>query len=368
MKLIDRHVAWSVFVSLAMGVFVLTFVLVMGNVFKELLDMMVNKNLPLNAVVAFIFLALPFCLVFTIPWAFLAAVLLVFGRLSADNELLALRASGVGLHRISIPVFLIAVVLSVICLWINVDIGPRAKERMFSIISGMGTSDPMSLFTPGDVIDQYAGMRLFVGGKMGDTLTNVTMVEMDDQNIPLRVTVAKRCDVTIEPGGTSLLLHLTDAQVEERQKSDPLNPSKLPRSFAMKESVYRLDLAKLLRLNRKNKHLSSYTLPDLRAFIAEGAEGQLLKAEIEYHMRFSMALASLAFSLVAIPLGIVAHRRETTVGFGLSLILAFTYFFFITMAQALQNSPAWHPKFFVWLPNILFGIVGSILFFRACRR
>ncbi len=73
-------------------------------------------------------LVLPFSLTFTIPWGFLTALLLVFGRISADNELIALKASGVSIPRICIPVFLLAIILTGICFWINIDIAPRAEH------------------------------------------------------------------------------------------------------------------------------------------------------------------------------------------------------------------------------------------------
>ena len=66
----------------------------LGNVFKRLLDLLVNNDAPLDLILSFIAYILPFSLTFTIPWGFLTAVLLVFGRLSAENELIAWRSSG----------------------------------------------------------------------------------------------------------------------------------------------------------------------------------------------------------------------------------------------------------------------------------
>ena len=95
------------------GVVVLSLVLVLGNLFKQLLDVLINNpDVPIATVLAFMALVLPFSLTFTIPWGFLTALLLVFGRISADNELIALKSNGVSVPRICIPVFVLAVVLS----------------------------------------------------------------------------------------------------------------------------------------------------------------------------------------------------------------------------------------------------------------
>ena len=112
----------------ALGVALLSVVLVLGNVFKRLLDLLVNHEVPLEYIVKFVVYILPFSMIYTIPWGFLTAVLLVFGRLSAENELIALRSNGVSMARAAAPVFLLALVCCAVCLWINVDLAPRAQD------------------------------------------------------------------------------------------------------------------------------------------------------------------------------------------------------------------------------------------------
>ena len=84
-----------------------------------------------------------------------------------------------------------------------------------------------------------------------------------------------------------------------------------------------------------------------------------------------MSLAALAFALIAVPLGITAHRKETSVGFALSLVIAFSYFFFILVAEAMSKNPAMPgglPVFMIWLPNLLFIGLGVWLFSRLAKR
>src|SRR6186997_1755208 len=124
MKLLDRYVSRQVLVTSAFAVAILSVVLVLGNVFKQLLDLLVNHNVPLEFIVSFIGYILPFSLTFTIPWGFLTAVLLVFGKMSAENELIALRATGVSIPRICVPVLFFSLICVGICLWINVEVAP----------------------------------------------------------------------------------------------------------------------------------------------------------------------------------------------------------------------------------------------------
>src|SRR4249920_1151057 len=108
MKIIDRYISRQLIVSLLFAIVVLSFVLVLGNIFRKLLPLLVNHDLPVEYVIGFIAYVLPFSLIFTIPWGLLTAVLLVFGRLSADNELIALRANGVSVPRVCVSLWGVA--------------------------------------------------------------------------------------------------------------------------------------------------------------------------------------------------------------------------------------------------------------------
>src|ERR1700720_3841773 len=116
MKIVDRYISRQLIVNLLFAVAVLSFVLVVGNIFRKLLPLLVNHDLPVEYLVSFVAYVLPFSLIFTIPWGLLTAVLLVFGRLSADNELTALRSNGVSVPRVCVSLALVALVCTAISL------------------------------------------------------------------------------------------------------------------------------------------------------------------------------------------------------------------------------------------------------------
>src|SRR2546430_7072205 len=129
MKLIDRFISRELLVNVAFAIAVLSLVLVVGNIFRKLLPLLVNHDVPMEYLITFIAYVLPFSLIFTIPWGLLTAILLVYGRVSADNELIALRANGVSITRISMPLAGIALLCTMICLWLNVQAAPRSEEH-----------------------------------------------------------------------------------------------------------------------------------------------------------------------------------------------------------------------------------------------
>ncbi len=368
MKIIDRHIGWSVLLTTLFGVAVLSLVLVLGNVFQELMDLMINRNLPLQSVFFFMWQALPFSLTFTIPWALLASTLLLFGRMSADHELVALQTCGVSVPRLCAPVFLVALALSGVCLWINVEAAPRALQRMLTAISDFAQSNPMALFVPNDVVDQFPGRKMYIGGKDGQTLTDIIIFETTKDNIPTRMIFARKANIDRDHRTGGLLVRLEGARFEDRDPQDPLDVVKIRNGLSFDQGTCLLSPDKRVGASaERKKGLSARTLAELSQFMAEGADGDLSKAKVEYHRRFSMAMACLAFTLLGVPLGTILHRKETSASFGISLVAAFTYFLFIILAQTFQSSPQAHPVFLMWLPNILFGIIGGSLFIRLGR-
>ncbi|PYK29413.1 MAG: hypothetical protein DME57_10405, partial [Verrucomicrobia bacterium] len=191
MKLIDRFVSRELIVNLLVAIAVLSLVLVVGNIFRKLLPLLVNHDVPVEYLIAFILYVLPFSLIFTIPWGLLTAILLAFGRLSADNELIALRANGVSVPRVAVSLGVISGICCVICLWLTVYISPATQQKMRSTIFDLATRDPMALFGSDQVIDQFPGRKIYVGKKEGNKLENITVFELNEKSMPMRVTFAR---------------------------------------------------------------------------------------------------------------------------------------------------------------------------------
>lgn len=366
LNLLDRYILKALTVATLMGVTLLSLVLVLGNVFKQLLDLIINSNVPLTAVFSFVAFVLPFSMTFTIPWGFLTALLLVFGRLSADNELLAMRSMGISFTRICFPVLLSALFLAGLCLWINLEVAPRAEQAMMSSLYKMATSDPLSFFKTDEVNEDFPDRRVYVGAREGETLKNLLVFELEKGHLS-KVVFAKKGELSFDKKNARLLLKVEDAHFEERNPGSPNDFTKISQGIMMRSGVFPMSLKKLFEEKMRWRHLNSYRLPELIAKIRENTPDQL-QLWVELNKRFSISFATIAFALIAVPLGITAHRKETSVGFALSLAIAFGYFFFIIIADTFRGNPNAYPVLLIWLPNIIFIALGIFLFRRLIKR
>jgi LPS export ABC transporter permease LptF len=368
MKLIDRFVSRELLVSVLFAIAVLSLVLVVGNIFRKLLPLLVNHDVPLEYLIAFIAYVLPFSLIFTIPWGLLTAILLVFGRLSADNELIALRCNGVSITRICIPLGAIAVMCTAICLWLNVQAAPAAQEKLRGTIFDLATRNPLALFGSDQVIDQFPGRRIYVGKKEGNKLENITVFEMDDKMLPVKVTYARTGMLEADLANKQILMHLYKARYQERDSKDPFNLHKIHDGINMVEGTLPISLEELYEKEKKRPYRSALSIEQLLEQLKSENSRERSASRTEINKRFSFPFACVAFAIIGVPLGVTAHRRETSIGFAMGLIVATTYFLFVIIGDTLRGNPHAHPELLVWFPNVLFIVLGVLLFRRLARQ
>ena len=372
MRLLDRYIGRQLLVSAIFAVTVLSVVLVLGNIFKQLLELLINQNAPPSLIFSFIAYVLPFSLTFTIPWGFQTAVLLVFGRLSAENELTAMRATGVSIARACIPVWVLAVLLSGVCLWINLEVAPRAQARMKDSLFKIATDNPLAVFGNDKVIDVFPERKIYVEKSEGKKLTNLYIYELDPLNRVKSVMFAtegnigmETVPITLADGSVSeerqIILKLHHGWYEERDKDHPYDLSRVRQGITVEEGSIAMSLKKLYEKQRKTKGVGA--LP-----IGELLDSDRPERLVELSKRFGNALATIALALLAVPLAVTAQRKETSVGFAISLALGLCYYLLIFLADLTRNRPAFHPVILVWMPNLLFFAIGAFRFLRLSRR
>lgn len=362
MSKIDRYLTRQVLTSTLFAVMVLSVVLILGNVFKEIQDLLVNKGASLSFVGIFILQLLPFSLVFTIPWAFLAAVLLTFGRLSSDQEITALRSSGMSLYRIAAPVLLLGVVFSGICLWLNATHAPRAKAAIKMLLYDEIKNDPLRLLDPGVVQSRLKGQKIYIDGRESEqTLTGFHAYQLsaEDRNAPpLGYLYSKRVTLDTESKEQQFDLQLNTGYGEVYDKE-----GNLQQFFADKAEpwvlTYPLRGRQLKPNTLDNQEIAEILVNPPPEITIE----RLPQYAFERDKRFSFSLAPLALAFVGIPLGMNSRRKENSAGIVMSIVIAFAYFLLLILAEETRADHLTLSQFLLWLPNVL-GVGLGVWFLR----
>ena len=369
MKILDRYLSGQILGTVLWAVSLLTMILVLGNVLRDLLSLLISHQVPVTYIATFIAYLLPFSLTYSIPWGVLVAILLVFGKLSSDNELVAFRANGVGIPRICFSVFAIAIGFLAICLWINLYAAPIAEVKLRAAAFDLASNDPLALFGSDEVIDQFPNRKIYVGKKEGKTLHDLHIFELNAENLPVRVIYARSGTLEVDKKNEQILLNVYDARYEERDATALDDLKKMRHGITMREGVLPISLQELLRKAQNNQRPNEMTLDQLHDALEKTKDAEDEAAfKTEVSKRFSNAMAVFTFVLIGIPLAVTAQRKETSVGIALSLVVAFSYFIMIVLTDNVKHKPDLHPEILIWLPNLLYLALGGTLYVRLARR
>jgi lipopolysaccharide export LptBFGC system permease protein LptF len=363
MRLSDRYIAKQILLGTLYAILVLSLVLVMGNLFKEGRKLLVEYSAPPWLVFRFILNVVPSSLMFTIPWGFLSAVLLVFGRLSGDNEVTAFRVAGISLTRLAMPVFVIAAALSAVCFWINVNVVPLARESLEEIGYEHVKRDPRSLLNPGFVQSRFDNQKVFVEKRMGDSLHGFHLYQVSngENGEPVRAEAyvhAGEVSLVVDEDKKQLRLKLLDAFIETKQ-DDGLSAF----AFAGEAEPWLFDFSSDLKTKLRS---SAMTNPEIRRYLAETPDldaKKRIEFGAEITKRYTFSLACLSFACVAVPLGMKSRRKDTSSGLILSLCIGIFYFLFTIMAEGFKSDTA--ATLGLWAPNVFCILLGLFLFRRA---
>lgn len=372
MKILYRYLFREILVVSLSTIGVLTFLLVLFNVFKEIFDLLLNEEISLWIIFKLVGLLVPFVLTFTLPWGLLLGVLIVFGRLSHDLELMAIKASGIGLGVIIVPPVLIGFTFSILTFWINASVGPLCRRAYKDVAYDLISNNPMAFFQADKTIDKFEGYRIYVGKKQGTRIDDVYIWQLDSKNNPIRSFRADYGEITFDRVQKRLLVNLHNARQEERAANDPLNPLKVRTGARADEMPLEIPLSSVLDKTKNQKSLGSETLDDIRREVLNPTElppgGNFTPILTEIQKRAALALSCFTFVIMGIPLAIKTHRRETSIGVILSLVVVVAYYFVIVLADALKRNPHIYPELIIWLPNLSFQALGFYLIWRVNKR
>ncbi len=408
MKTLRNYITSAFLSTLLLTIIVLTFVLSIGGLFK--LTDLVTKGVPAGPIFEVFLSGLPQALSFAIPVSAITATLLVFGRLSADSEITAMRSCGISLWRVTGWMMPAAALLMLICVYINSEMVPHSHYARRQATAILGVINPVDLIDEGRTIRDFDGLSLYVGRKKANVLYDVRIFDQREAG-RTREIKAERGEVLMPEDSGDLILSLEQVSV------DPFDFARPGKADAARWSVRIADARRKAYYRRRDKDMTLVELYSgaqaLRAeavarsqrqdapgievapacapgvfpgwctncvssFVGwnsrrnhdetskprrlwggmEEERSQAMRMMVEFHKRLALASSAFAFVFLGIPLGIRSHRKESSLGIGLGLVVVYLFYMFIMLAGQLASRPEYRPDLLNWLPVVLSVVLG----------
>jgi lipopolysaccharide export system permease protein len=287
------------------------------------------------------------------------------------------RASGVSLASLIAPILLLSLGLCGLCALFNLWVAPQCRAAYKSLIYQVGARSVQSMIAEDRFIVEIPNLILYVRKKSGDELEDVRLYNLEGGQIKVRTT-AERGLVIVDEAAHTVAFRLFNAVSEARRDKEPepdpefMGPPPPPDPSAWQQVQWTqydsgaIDLSMYMDQARKPK-LSEMNfrqlLEERRSLEAKGISAGPVR--IQMHRQVAFSFACLAFTLIAVPLAIQAHRRETSVGIAIALVLVMVYYVFLILGDALSSKEHLQPHLLMWAPNFLFQGLGGWLLYRA---
>lgn len=365
MKTLNKSIIKEIAMVSLVGFFIFTFFLIMNSLFV-MSDLVIEYGVSIFRVVQLLILLLPSTVAVTVPMAFLVGVLLTYSRIVQDNEFHGMQASGISVNSIVRPAIYLAIFVTIMMILFNNYTLPAAnltyKKIYFDIIKKRSSIIVQKHVFVND-FDDYV---FYIGDKdnKNDLLKNVIVFVKDKSNIntPAKVILSREGEIINDEKSYRLALKLKNGTIQLASYADP---DKLSQIF-FNTNYVDLDIKGLFKNKNEPddiKGTREMTGEEISAEIKKGKESKQDKnwLFIEFHKKFSIPFAVIAFTIVGIPLGLMTKKGGRIGGIAYSLVLIFIYYVLLSTGQNYGYKGQMNYFLAVWLPNIFLTGIGILL-------
>jgi len=344
-------------------------ILVTQNLLRRLDDLVAVgfRGEDLLSVLACLF---PMLAAYAVPVSFLFGVLLAVGRLSSDSEITAMRACGLGMRELVLPIAALGVLVSLGTAWLLLVTEPAARVELRRVLRSVASRG--ALLEPGKF--RLIGDRVvFVRDRnLDNELRGVMVADRSDPTRPFLVFAESgRFVIDEKEAEVRLELRAGDVHLEPGDADDPRY-----RRMTFDRLDYAFDASALLATSDRELRAADLPTSKLIALLRQSRGGQPIEGyresdpveyELQLHRRLALPLAPVLFAVVGVPLGLRGTRGARSWNALLCVVLVFTYYALLSLAQFLVRSTPVPAAAALWLPNLAFALVSIPLLWRARR-
>lgn len=321
-----------------------------------MVNLIFTRNADIGLVIKIFLNFIPTTISVTVPMSILISVLMVYGRMSGDKEIIAIRACGINLIKIINPILVISLLLSIILIALNLNFIPNTFYNARSYLYRLTISSPF-LNISEYKFNQLGNIILKVNNIDSKNLS-FTNIHIEYINDKTRIILAKSGQIVKDKTGYNLVINDASIhQIDPDGKYKIINP--------IKQMIIPLDSFSNNINDIYEKTIKMMTFTELVQFIKNFNPSkyrlkELISAKIYLVEMLVIPFACLAFSFIAAPLGLISKSGKS-IGFGLSFILIFIYYVLLSLGETISYKNIISPYWILWMPDIVLIIIGILL-------
>ena len=378
-NLFHRYIFKELSISIFASFCFFLLVLVLANAFQDLAELLLSGKIGFQEFFQLVSLLIPYLAIYAIPLAVLSGILIAFGRLSADGEITAMKSAGFSLFQISASVFFISFITMALSAMVTLHFGPKSALNYKSILAKTLIENPLGFINEGDFIEDFPGYVIYVNEREGLLLKDLWIWELDNNNQVNLFLKANQGSLDYSEENNSIMLDLVNGSIEKRSliKSEEMlidNPDilffealpillpleNLIDNFSEKPTRYKnMTISQLIEKREE--------LIDQEQEIGEKFSKERGRLQLYIHQNLSQAYSVFALIFIGVPLALNIKRKESYFNVLVALFIALIYHTMFVFISWFEGLSGFRSDILVWIPNIIFQIVGMILFSRAAK-
>ena len=356
--ILDRYIFRELLSPFLISLGALCFVMLTKELLR-LVELLVTKGVAFLSVLKVFAHLLPSFLVLTLPIAGIIASITAFGRLSFDKELVAMRAAGLSLVRLSHPVFVFALLVFGLTLTLSQWGQPWSNVNLKKVALNLLRDELVLELERGVFNEAVPKMVIYVPDtQAGQDPTGIFVSDDRNPDDP-RVIVAQQYFVMTDPKSNQIALRLVDGVIHSR-------PDNVEQYSKVSFSTYDLKMNFNENLYGSDERSSVETI--LAKLDQSGwKDTAALRRLMEHYKDLAFPTASLVFCILGVPVGIVSKRSGRMGGFAVGVLVVVIYYVLNVACEFLVTTLIIPPFAGAWLPNALFLVATVIWFFNMNR-
>jgi LPS export ABC transporter permease LptG/LPS export ABC transporter permease LptF len=359
-RILTRYILGEILSHTLIGCALFTFILFMPYL-PNMLEMVVRNSSTFSNAAEIILFTLPTLFRVTIPMSVLVGVLLGLSRLAADSEIIAMRASGLGIGYFVRVSSIVAIGGTLLGLANSLYLAPRANQGILDLQQQLETSQASYQIQPRVFYEDFKNFVLYVQNvHSGTGASNWDQVFMADVSEPTAPRVTTAASATVVSDSTQVLLMRLRNGAQHETLDDQPDQYTIT-AFTTTDRPLELSPQSDIHLGRRDTAI--YALP-LGALLQRVHGPDSKPFLIELNNRFAFPAACLVLMMVGVPLGVASRRGGKSSGFVYTILLVFLYYFLSSTGTALGRQNKVPAFFAVWSANLLFAAVGIFLLWQ----